>query len=113
MLYAEDQAAQHRVLASRKQRVEPGPDPEDRRQPPFDLDLSHRRLQNARDYAQKRALSGTVAAHDAEGGARLYVQVHVLQRPEVVAALDFAETKDLAQPRGAVRGDPVPLGDAS
>src|SRR5215210_3671323 len=49
---AEDQAAQHRVLTPRKERIEPGSDPEDRRQPAFDLDLSRRRLQNARDYAQ-------------------------------------------------------------
>src|SRR5215218_8688246 len=47
VLYAEDQAAEHGVLAPRKQRVEASSQPEDRRQPALDLDLSCRRLQNA------------------------------------------------------------------
>src|ERR687893_610963 len=109
VLNAKDQTAEHGVLASRKQRVEPRPDTEDRRQPAPDLDLSRRRPQNARDYAQKRTLPGSVAAHDAKGGARLHIQVDVLQRPELVAPFGLAEAQDLPQPRGPARGDLVLL----
>src|SRR5919107_2219325 len=109
VLYAKDQAAQHGVLAPRKERVEPRPDTEDRRQPSFDLHLSRRRPQNARDYAQKRTLSCPVAANDAESSAWFHIQVDVLQRPELVASFGFAEAQDLPQPRGPALGDPVLL----
>src|SRR5918995_4398110 len=109
VLYAKDQAAEHGVLAPRKERVEPRPDTEDRRQPAPDLDLSRRRPQNARDYTEKRTLPCPVAANDAQGGAWLHVQVDVLQRPELVASFGLAEAQDLPQPRGPAGGDPVLL----
>src|SRR5215212_6865227 len=109
VLYAKDKAAQHGVLTPRKERVEPRPDTEDRRQSTPDLDLTRRRPQNARDYAHKRTLASPVAANDAQGGAWFHIQVDVLQRPELVASFGLAEAQDLPQPRGPARGDPVLL----
>src|SRR5829696_5054342 len=63
----------------------------------------------ARDYAHKRTLPSPVAAHDAQRGAWLHVQVDVLQRPELVASFGLAEAQDLPQPRGPARGYPVLL----
>src|SRR5919112_4415280 len=112
MIYAQDQAVQHDVLAPRELRVEPRSQREQRHQPAVDLDRALRRLQDAGDYAQEGALAGPVAAYDAQGRALLHVQVYVFEGPEVAAVPLSSEAQGLLQPGPTVRERPEILGYA-
>ena len=54
-----------------------------------------RRLGDAAQDLEKRALAGAVAADDAEDFAPLDLEAHILQRPEF---LDFVALDDLPAP---------------
>ena len=64
-VHPQDQAVHHGVLAARELGVEAGPQPEDGGEAAVYLDRARRRLQDAGDDLEQRALPRPVAAEDA------------------------------------------------
>ena len=82
--HAEDRAIQEDVLASRQLGMEARPDFQQRADAAADLRLPPRRLDDARQHLEQRALARAVAADHADHFARLDVEGDTVQRPEAV-----------------------------
>ena len=83
--HAEDGAVQIDVLAAGQLRMEAGADLEQRADAAVDLDAPRRRLGDARQDLQQRALAGAVAADDADDLAAPDLERHVAAAPRCVS----------------------------
>ena len=80
--HAKDRTVQENVFATCQLRMKPGPDLEKARDTSPEQGTSPRRLRDAAEDFQKRALAGAVSADDAEHLALLDLEAHIPQRPE-------------------------------
>ncbi len=79
--HPQDRAVQVDVLAARQLRMESGPDLEQRSDAAVDLGEPARGLRDPRQDLQQRALTGAVAADDADDLPRPDLEAHVVERP--------------------------------
>ena len=54
-------------------------------------------MQNSRDHLQERALAGAVLADDAEGLAALHLEADIVQRPEILVALQTVQRQQFLE----------------
>src|SRR5581483_6410318 len=105
--HAEDRAAEVDVLAPAQLRVEAGSDLEQRADAAVDPSAAGRRLGDAREDLQQRALAGTVPADDPDDLAGPDVEREVAQRPDRrVFALRLGR-RPVAERRGDTPGHPA------
>jgi len=90
--HAEDRAAQEDVLPSRQIRMKPRSHLEQRPHSALEIDLSRRRLDDARQDLEQRALAGPVATDDADDLAVRDVERDVVERPELLDGLSLRAT---------------------
>src|SRR5205814_10058359 len=91
-------AVEEHVLAAGQLRVEAGPDFEQAAEPAADLRPPRRRLHDPREDLQERALAGPVAADDPDHLARLHLEAHLPQRPELAGGRGWGAAATAGQP---------------
>ena len=101
---AEHDAVDEDVLAPGNLRVEAGSQLDERRYPSLDLHRAARRLRDARDELQRRALARSVAPDDAVGGTLRHVEGHIGERGERFIRRQIAKDAPLQQ-RALERGE--------
>ena len=71
--------------------MESGAELDERRDAPFDLHGSRRRLRDAGNQLQRRALAGSVASDDAVGAPGRHGERHALERGERLVGLQIVD----------------------
>ena len=92
--------------------LKPAPSSSSAETRPFTATVPDGGLQNAGDDLQQRALAGAVLADDAEGLAALDLEADIVQRPEILVALQPVEGQQLLEPVAGRFVDRVALGNA-
>ena len=78
--------------------LKPAPEFQQRRDAAVDRHRSRSGREDSGDHLQQGALAGAVFADDAEGFAALHLEADVVQRPEILVALQAVERQQFLEP---------------
>ena len=94
---SQDRAVEVDVIAAAEFRIEAGAEFEQGGDASVNIDRAARRMQDPGHHLQERALAGAVFPHNAEGLAALHLEADVVERPEILVALQTIQGQQLLE----------------
>ena len=93
----QDRTVEINVIATAELRVKSRAQFEQRRDASVDIDRAGRRMQDSGDHLQQRALARSVLSDNAERLAALHLEADVVERPEILVALQTIQRQQLLE----------------